>query len=165
MFAPLVEEGDLPEDLYHYTDGGGLLGILDNCTLWATHAAYLNDAEETVYGLENVVRELKRLGREFSIPPELNDNEIWPPVAQNAVIRWLTLKVIIALVQTLAKDRVSFLQGYAGPFVTCLSEQRDQLSQWRGYSGEGGYAIRFDAEALRASVKDTEPKGGPTIRL
>jgi Protein of unknown function (DUF2971) len=166
MFAPLVEEGDLPEDLYHYTDGGGLLGILNDCTLWATHAAYLNDAQETTYGLDNVLKELKKLGLEPTIPPELSGDELWPPQIQKqgwlgAVGRWITVKILIAAVETLAKDRIAFLQQYAGPFVTCLSEERDRLSQWRGYSGDGGYAIRFDANALRASVKDNEFKEGP----
>lgn len=165
MFAPLVEEGDLPSNLYHYTDGGGLLGILDNCTLWATHAAYLNDAQETTYGLNNVVQELKKLSAELSTPPELSGDDLWPPQIQErgwlgAAARWVTVKILISAVETLAKDRVAFLQQYAGPFVTCLSEERDQLSQWRGYAGEGGYAIRFDAEALRASVKDVEAREG-----
>ena len=38
----------------------------------------------------------------------------------------------------------------ASVFVTCLSERRDDLSQWRAYSGgEGGYAIQFDLIKLR----------------
>jgi hypothetical protein len=45
----------------------------------------------------------------------------------------------------------------AGPFVACLSAERDQLSQWRGYGAGGGYAIRFDANALQQYLHDHAP--------
>jgi hypothetical protein len=39
----------------------------------------------------------------------------------------------------------------SGMFVTCFTEKRDDLSQWRSYSGgEGGYAIQFDPIKLLA---------------
>jgi hypothetical protein len=41
---------DLPEHLYHYTDAGGLYGILTSEVLWATHIAFLNDTREAFYG-------------------------------------------------------------------------------------------------------------------
>lgn len=37
---------DEHSELYHYTTGAGLEGILRSQVLWATHIAYLNDAEE-----------------------------------------------------------------------------------------------------------------------
>jgi hypothetical protein len=35
-----------PKLLYHYTDQKGLLGIIENKCIWATHYRYLNDASE-----------------------------------------------------------------------------------------------------------------------
>lgn len=35
-----------PELLYHYTDQKGLLGIIENKCLWATHSQFLNDLSE-----------------------------------------------------------------------------------------------------------------------
>jgi hypothetical protein len=35
-----------PQSLYHYTDQGGLLGIIENKELWATKVQYMNDATE-----------------------------------------------------------------------------------------------------------------------
>ena len=58
MSLPVIEDDDLPEDLYHYTDAGGLHGILKSNTLWATHAAYLNDSQEFIYGTDLVRQEL-----------------------------------------------------------------------------------------------------------
>ena len=38
-----------PGTLYHYTDSNGLLGIIKNRALWATHFQYLNDSSEFIY--------------------------------------------------------------------------------------------------------------------
>ena len=62
---------------------------------------------------------------------------------------WLSAAAVAAHLQ----QRTQFLRQNFGPFVTCLSEEGDQLSQWRGYGGGGGYAIRFDPQALRESVQ------------
>lgn len=36
-----------------------------------------------------------------------------------------------------------------GVFVACFSEQRDDLSQWRAYGGEGGgYTLKFETPLL-----------------
>jgi len=37
--------------LFHYTDAGGLLGILRSSNLWATELRFLNDTQEAVYAL------------------------------------------------------------------------------------------------------------------
>lgn len=44
----LKQEGSKnePELLYHYTTQDGLLGILENACIWATHYRCLNDASE-----------------------------------------------------------------------------------------------------------------------
>ena len=56
----------LPDRLYHYTDAGGLYGILKDKNLWATHAAYLNDSREFLYGMDLIEAELEKLA---SPPP------------------------------------------------------------------------------------------------
>lgn len=39
-------------------------------------------------------------------------------------------------------------------FVTCFSSERDLLSQWRGYAGNGtGVAIGFRTQAIRVAIK------------
>src|SRR2546423_15568945 len=39
----------IPRELYHYTDAGGLLGILTSKSFWATDINFLNDATELKY--------------------------------------------------------------------------------------------------------------------
>ena len=63
---------------------------------------------------------------------------------------YLVIGVVLA---AHVQQRTQFLRQNFGPFVTCLSESRDQLSQWRGYGAGGGYAIRFDSRGLRESVQ------------
>jgi hypothetical protein len=46
-----------PSVLYHYTTSSGLLGILNTKRIWATHARFLNDAQELDYGL-TLIREI-----------------------------------------------------------------------------------------------------------
>jgi hypothetical protein len=52
---------EAPERLYHFTDCGGLIGVFERKTLWASLATALNDPSEVTYGLE-VARELFRSG-------------------------------------------------------------------------------------------------------
>ena len=43
-------EAELPPRLYHYTDSGGLKGIVENRVLWSTIVYYFNDAREFNHG-------------------------------------------------------------------------------------------------------------------
>ena len=40
--------------LYHYTDAGGFLGIVNNRCFWATHIRFLNDSKEFLHAREIV---------------------------------------------------------------------------------------------------------------
>lgn len=148
LSLPVVEETELPTDLYHYTDAGGLLGILDKKALWATHAAYLNDSEEIVFGVQQVLEQLTDLNK--NTPDEVNEG--WDPKLPKWMV-WIGIRASIGALKSAVKQRTNLLQQSLGPFVTCLSEAGDQLSQWRGYGGGGGYAIRFNAEQLRESIR------------
>jgi hypothetical protein len=150
------DDSALPPDVYHYTSGVGLLGILKSQSLWATHAAYLNDAQEIAYGLNSVVGELRQMANLQEMPEELDHDDLWSTLKRLPLTRLDTIKLVLTFIVKVASDRVTFLQQNAGPFVACLSRVGDQLSQWRGYSGNGGYAIRFDTSALCESVKATQ---------
>jgi hypothetical protein len=43
---------DVRDPLYHYTDMGGLLGILNNQEIWLTSIFHLNDPSELGYGVD-----------------------------------------------------------------------------------------------------------------
>jgi len=144
----------LPDNLYHYTDAGGLHGILSGQKLWATHAAYLNDSQEFLYGMQLILDELKQLAGDPPQPPASLPES---PEARRELLTTIMPYLMSQALQMHFQQRTEFLRQNAGPFVTCLSAARDQLSQWRGYGAGGGYAIRFDPRALRDSIDRYTP--------
>jgi hypothetical protein len=95
--------------LFHYTDSGGLLGIVQSGRMRATHVSYMNDASEYLHAatlLLEVIKDAKGLatGRlEQALLSELQAN-----------------------VESTRPDNV---YGY---FVACFSEHENDLNQqWR----------------------------------
>lgn len=133
--------------LYHYTDSAGLLGILGRPvtfknadrgatfgTLWATDARYLNDSKELTFGRKNMIEEL--------------DKQAEAP-GQSSTVR----KQLLALADDVREGRFDMTwhekAQKAVPYVACLCENGDLLSQWRGYGDDGGgYAIGFSPDVL-----------------
>ncbi len=111
-----------PEGLFHYTNADGLKGIVESNSVWATDIEYLNDSSE------------------------MQDAEV------------LIDKVVEAdKSEAIRKLGLSF--GHPSPllralrtrercFVFCLTEKRDQLTQWVQYAGLGGFALEFDQSIL-----------------
>lgn len=138
--------------LYHYTDIGGLKGILDAQQLWGTHVAYLNDSQEFSYGVDSIctiiaeyadfMREHMRAKNAESRDPEEGEDDDFLP------------KIIMAVHERVQRAQ-EVLEDQHGPFVTCFSMYGDDLSQWRGYAN-GGFAIRFDTQNLKEHVTQVE---------
>ncbi len=95
-------------------------------TLWATNIEYLNDTSEFKHG-ENVILEtLKRWKRRQK--SQFGDRAKFFELIDNAP---------------------EFFNA-ADLFVISLTEKRDQLSQWRGYTQKNsGYSIGFDTDQLQ----------------
>lgn len=120
-----------PEFLYHYTNGDGLLGIVQTSTLWATRIHYLNDSTE-FRGASDMLKD--RLKQEF----DFNDDtlvDINTPPRRKQVALWLW--------------QVTQRLHSAGMHVICFCASGDILSQWRGYSaGSYGYSVGFRTATL-----------------
>ncbi|BBZ37094.1 DUF2971 domain-containing protein [Mycobacterium conspicuum] len=130
----------LPETLYHYTGISGLRGILDSSMLYATNIAYLNDAQEMKHGIKEV---------SFLLSPA--SPVVKDLISENPPFEKAINEVLSRLrAEFVSEHHQSLLQA---PYVSCLSAMGDQLSQWQGYAGQGGYAIHFDARTLRNSVR------------
>ncbi len=130
--------------LYHYTTGENFIKIIQSCELWATQAACLNDTTELVYSTDQLHRRVKA-------KVDAPHNPAVEPI-------------LTRLDEALSNPGVEI----ASVFVTCLSERRDDLSQWRAYSGgEGGYAIQFDSIKLREAgfLPTSDGKTRPQIFL
>lgn len=63
MGEVIVEEEPLH---WHYASTAGLLGILSSSSLWASHAATLNDSTEIRYGMDLVRSRVPRRPKEVA---------------------------------------------------------------------------------------------------
>ena len=117
--------------LYHYTTPGGLIGIVENRILWATDVFYLNDSEEFALGIQIACEYVEKK------QADTGNNE-----SINGRLEWLlkTLKHIGPL-------------GKQSVYISSLSKEDDQLSQWRAYCGGGGFAIGFKVDKLKKLAK------------
>ncbi len=133
VFAKLAEtiqssrEGiqpGLPDLLFHYTNSGGLLGILNSSRLWATNYRFLNDATEVAYGValfESVVQERVAAAR------------------RDVVIEFLRRTLHTA----------NAFDGMFDCYIACFCERDDLLNQWRVYaSSGGGFALGLEAKEI-----------------
>lgn len=132
--------------LYHYTDTGGLIGILSNTRIWLTNAGFLNDTEELSFGASEASELLQEKAAETESIDGASDTNL--AVANS-------LRRMSSSIETIsAPDGPSF----EFPFVASFSQARDNLSQWRGYSANGGYCIAFHKKTLQKYLvpADTE---------
>ena len=130
--------------LYHYTDIGGLKGILDDAQVWGTHVLYLNDTQEFSYGVESMCKMIKSYGEEMASGEDDTTNEL--------------MKVLTDITYDGVEKSIATLEEDLGPFVSCFSKSVDDLNQWRGYA-KGGYAIKFDPKILEQSVEQVIKPG------
>jgi hypothetical protein len=123
-------EFDPEKTLWHYTSGAGVLGIIETGTLFATQVACLNDSTEVRYASQLFRDALVAVRQKHS---------------GDAVIDQLLDRIAAAFAED--PSRPSHAPNMY--FVTCFTDQADDLSQWRAYCGdENGYAIGFRAQGL-----------------
>jgi hypothetical protein len=123
----------IPQDaiLWHYTNGPALLAIIDSMSIFSTHISCLNDTSELRYGMRLFQEALAAL--------------------RCKVEKDATALALVDGALNYFKENPEFpRQAVVPDFVACLSEEKDDLSQWRAYAGgENGYAIGFKAGDLR----------------
>ena len=111
--------------LWHYTDGAGLLGILQSATIHATHVSALNDAKETQYATDLFKDAIRELIRERESEPDVGT-------------------FLSGVLEQIADQPTSPTMGTSKFFVTCFSSKEDDGGQWQKYAkGDGSYAIGF----------------------
>jgi len=64
----------LPENLYHYTDSNGALGIINTQNIWATHYSFLNDYNEFEYAKDLIRKALEEILDNSEYQIALKDN-------------------------------------------------------------------------------------------
>ncbi|MGE3855275.1 MAG: DUF2971 domain-containing protein [Planctomycetota bacterium] len=131
----------LPPELFHYTDTSGLLGILENASIRATHFGFLNDSREVRYGFELAMEQLEAARKD----PQ-------PPLCEQTIAH-----VVRSREWMMAKGGSEF-----DVYLTSFSEDGDLLSQWRGYGQTGaGYSIGIDPGKLEPGKVPVAPDGKP----
>jgi hypothetical protein len=123
-----------PELLFHYTDAAGLLGIIQDSEIWATHVGFLNDTTELEAG-ERVVDE---------VADELQGEGHSDPLGR-FFARFASHHIDLSLSKV------------APVYVTSFSENGDLLSQWRAYGGGGsGFAIGLQQAHVMGTSNSNE---------
>ena len=149
---------NLPPVLYHYTEAGGLQGILGpgrgpymvnfhdddskfryqgdhnlytngKAALFrATDVRYMNDSQELVFGAAIVNERLRKAAEEGELEEALR-------------------KTFLSVARVFDPDKV--FEWPFRCFAVCFCEDGDLLSQWRGYAGGvGGFSIGFSRHVL-----------------
>jgi hypothetical protein len=105
--------------VWHYTDGVGLLGMLQQRSLWASEAMQLNDTSELRHGRDLIRGLVGAEGQGDSREAALHNLRLFD------------------------EDREQIKT-----FILSASTTGDSLNQWRGYGGDAGYAVGLDAREL-----------------
>jgi len=115
--------------LWHYTNADGFKGIIEKKQLWATKIQYLDDKSELQHAFD--------VAREVLLTGIYNESNVKG---------------------AFARDIFDFIDHVAGVnvFVFSFCYAKDLLSQWRGFSTGGGYAIGFNP----AGMVNLAPKEG-----
>ncbi len=120
----------LEDIMWHYTDGAGLLGILQTSTLYATQVSALNDSKETEYATD-----LFQKATRDAIEERVDDPQ--------------AVAFLSAILGFTKQEPDNPTLGISKFFVTCFSAEPDDINQWSKYAkGTGKYAIGFIARGL-----------------
>jgi Protein of unknown function (DUF2971) len=146
-----IKNGKIPEILFHYTDGGAMVGMIRNKELWATSVQYMNDPSELHFVIDTAIDYCKS---RIAKPPEqgkigmvelddlaYNQKSYNKQDVQNRVIVY-TLREVIQYLEQRTKTHEQIC-------LISLSGAKDLLSQWRAYAASGGYSVGFDRNVLQ----------------
>lgn len=128
-----IQPKEPPDLLFHYTNAGGLLGILSTSRIWATNYRFLNDSSEIAYGaaiFEAVVQE-----RSAQVDSD-----------------------VIAVFLERTRVTANAFDGMFDCYVACFCERDDLLNQWRVYANAGGgFALGLETKQIAMRWGDLRP--------
>ena len=111
-----------PAVLNHYTTQGGLLGIIQNKEIWATHTQYLNDSREFTHAI--------------GLAKDILSARIAEEVSETRKSALMEMAESVD-----GQESINVC-------VASFSEDADSLSQWRAYSGTAGFCCTFASDDL-----------------
>lgn len=147
--TPLTDQYD---ELLHYTTIEGLIGIVSTGRLRASHAAFLNDSEESQHYYN---ARLPSVAAEVIGEALLKQSTAAGVAHGSGDERFEHLRAIKA--EALVRQVRAATLSFNDPYVFAMSAADDErvarsglLSQWRGYGPDGGYCIVFDTKEMEA---------------
>ncbi len=151
------------ESLFHYTDQGGLLGILNTNDLWASSYKFLNDSQEVRHFRQVLLGELlPHFAKAVSKAVEqgrISAKEIDLFSGKDGIARRQATELIETLYRGTFENEREGVEAVHPFFVSFCGHEREYeknnglLSQWRGYGAGGGYAIEFDTHKLTGHLQ------------
>lgn len=138
------------EKLFHYTTWDGLMGIIKNQTLWATHYKFLNDFTEIVFFRDKLIELLvphvleiykKTIAQSFENEDTINQAGGLKYRAQIDTERFIDTMYRIT-------GNDIYILSFCGQYEDSYINQNGLLSQWRAYGIDGGFALIFDTKKL-----------------
>ena len=150
--------------LYHYTTWNGLLGILKNQSLWATHHRFLNDYSETLL-MKNKLFEFVRPVVHKESSDFLNKNPDHKKIMQQINDNG-GFEALVDQRSSLFIDGMYESLPNSGLYITSFCKENEDeyinengvLSQWRGYGRDGGFALVFNAQGLEHILQEEVEK-------
>ena len=134
LFLDSLAEED---EIYHYTDINGLLGIVENKAIWLTEASFLNDVEEQLYTLELFENEVLNTIVDKKLKNTLSD-----------AIESLRNRRVIEI-ESLRNRRVIEIE-----LVFSCSLDADNLTLWSEFSNAYGYCLGLNHGEIYNALKD-----------
>lgn len=127
--------------LFHYTNQSGLLGMVTEKKIWATHYQYLNDTQEFLHAKGLVRAEIEKRYK-------FANSENGP-----------ALEALRSAIDGWGKDNGNWGVVGSSGYVASFSEDPDSLSQWRAYGGlTSGFALGFRCDQLVFPINFTMKK-------
>lgn len=146
----MQKTSEVYEKLYHYTTWAGLLGILNNKTLWATHYKFLNDYSEIVLFRDKLISWILPYVREaykslIKQSPHI-EQKINQQGGLDLVIQHDTEVFVDAQYGAIGHD--IYILSFCGQHKNPHINSNGLLSQWRGYGAGGGFALVFNTHKM-----------------
>lgn len=151
-------------ELHHYTTRCGLAGIWKTNSLWATQFSNLSDSSEIVLLKKPLEAALATLFKHWIIERQQERFSVRRHVAKKGGLEVVARELAHNLVE--AHYMTAFTGGKASPlavpFISSFcthandhpyEQKNGLLSQWRGYGGNGRYALVFDTRQLDALLE------------
>lgn len=143
-------------ELMHYTDFAGLRGIVASGCLWATDAAFLNDASEIAHffdvRLKGVIAAtVRKRGAKLAQSIEVLTN-----MTKMGGFDKVVEAETVALVKSLREATLTINRPFILSLCGAMSDgvrRSGLLSQWRAYGSDGGYAVVFNTRALEDALR------------